>query len=104
MPETIEIAPGHTYSIVTATDAPGPIGIVESHPDQRDPSKTCEGMLHFDTPWWRENWHRFVSGDNAEMGAVWRVESLEPLTLSPSVLCTLCGNHGFIRNGKWEAA
>lgn len=34
----------------------------------------------------------------------WKVESWEPLTLSPSLLCRLCGDHGFIRNGKWERA
>lgn len=33
---------------------------------------------------------------------MWNVESWEPLTLSPSLLCTACGDHGFIRNGKWE--
>ena len=27
----------------------------------------------------------------------------EPLTISPSVLCQ-CGDHGFIRNGKWVVA
>lgn len=30
----------------------------------------------------------------------WQLESLEPLTLSPSLLC-LCGRHGFIRQGRW---
>jgi len=30
----------------------------------------------------------------------WRVESWDPLTLSPSLLCH-CGDHGFIRGGKW---
>lgn len=34
----------------------------------------------------------------------WIVESVEPLTLSPSVLCTTCGHHGFIRDGKWVPA
>ncbi len=33
----------------------------------------------------------------------WHVESLEPLTLSPSILCK-CGDHGFIRNGQWIKA
>lgn len=31
----------------------------------------------------------------------WEVISRDPLTLSPSLLCN-CGNHGFIRNGRWE--
>lgn len=34
----------------------------------------------------------------------WAVESEEPLTLSPSILCRACGDHGFIRNGKWVRA
>lgn len=33
--------------------------------------------------------------------AKWQVESLEPLTISPSLLCP-CGHHGFISNGRWE--
>lgn len=32
----------------------------------------------------------------------WQVESWEPITLSPSLLCTACGHHGFLRNGQWE--
>ena len=35
---------------------------------------------------------------------VWTVESWEPLTLSPSLLCKLCGDHGFIRAGRWVPA
>lgn len=31
----------------------------------------------------------------------WQVENIDPLTLSPSLLCP-CGQHGFIRNGRWE--
>jgi hypothetical protein len=34
----------------------------------------------------------------------WTVESMEPLTLSPSLLCRLCGDHGFIKQGKWVRA
>lgn len=32
--------------------------------------------------------------------AMWDVTSWEPLTLSPSLLCRLCGWHVFIRDGK----
>lgn len=41
---------------------------------------------------------------------VWQVESLDPLTISPSVLCTFpidgvtCGDHGWITDGKWIPA
>ena len=34
---------------------------------------------------------------------MWNVESWEPLTCSPSLLCMTCGDHGFIRNNQWEA-
>jgi hypothetical protein len=34
---------------------------------------------------------------------LWQVESWEPLTLSPSVLCS-CGWHGWIRQGRWVRA
>lgn len=33
----------------------------------------------------------------------WKVECWEPLTLSPSLLCS-CGDHGFVRSGKWVRA
>ncbi len=33
----------------------------------------------------------------------WTVESWEPLTISPSLLCH-CGDHGHIREGRWMAA
>ncbi len=35
--------------------------------------------------------------------ATWTVESWEPLTLSPSLLHS-CGDHGFVRAGRWVAA
>jgi hypothetical protein len=36
--------------------------------------------------------------------AVWQVESMEPVTLSPSLLCGRCADHGFIKQGKWVPA
>jgi hypothetical protein len=36
--------------------------------------------------------------------ATWKVESEEPFTISPSILCRACGDHGFIRDGKWVRA
>lgn len=34
----------------------------------------------------------------------WKLESREPLTISPSLLCMSCQHHGFIREGKWVPA
>jgi hypothetical protein len=36
--------------------------------------------------------------------ATWKVETREPFTISPSILCRACGDHGFIRDGKWVRA
>lgn len=34
---------------------------------------------------------------------LWTLDAWEPLTLSPSLLCS-CGAHGFIREGHWISA
>lgn len=34
----------------------------------------------------------------------WVVEQVQPLTLSPSIMCLACQFHGFIRDGKWVSA
>lgn len=44
------------------------------------------------------------AGTPASDDVTWTVESWEPLTLSPSLLCRLCGDHGFIRDGRWVPA
>ena len=36
--------------------------------------------------------------------ATWKLEQTDPVTLSPSLLCRVCGDHGFVRNGKWIRA
>jgi hypothetical protein len=52
--------------------------------------KNCDGAITFDSPIAREVFD----------GPFWTVESWDPLTLSPSLLCH-CGDHGFIKHGKW---
>lgn len=36
--------------------------------------------------------------------ARWLVRSWSPLTIEPSIKCGACGDHGFIRDGRWEPA
>ena len=73
------------------------IGIIDWHPKQNPANEedtTCGGGVYF------------VAGINNYHGKsnpVWTVESLNPLTISPSILCG-CGEHGFIRDGKWISA
>ena len=55
----------------------------------------CVGGVLFDVPIARER----------EPGKVgWTVESWEPLTISPSILCYGSGLHGWIRDGRWVPA
>lgn len=60
-------------------------------------------------------WHSCPAAENGRQIAViylrpgignthWTVESWEPLTISPSLLFKCCGDHGFIRGGKWVPA
>lgn len=56
----------------------------------------CDGWIDFDGSAWAQEFNNNIT--------VWQVLSWEPLTLSPSIACRSCGDHGFIRNGKWERA
>lgn len=67
-----------------------PWGAQYSHPDARESGRECGGYITFDGPEQRK-----------ESRPLWTVESWEPLTLTPSLLCKTCGSHGWIRNGKW---
>lgn len=57
--------------------------------------EACFSGGMFDLPGVRENFPE---------RELWQVESFDPLTLSPSMLCTICGNHGFVKNGRWVPA
>jgi hypothetical protein len=35
---------------------------------------------------------------------VWTLNSLDPLDISPSLLCLICQDHGFIKQGRWIPA
>jgi len=83
---------GHDVRVqLTVRHEDGPyVGLIESHrsPDGAE----CAGSITFDVP-------------EAEglRGPRWHVVSWEPLTITPSILCS-CGNHGFITDGRWVPA
>lgn len=56
------------------------VGIIVAHPDNE--GERCESSVIFDRGW--------------------SLISAEPLTLEPSISCTACGAHGWIRDGRWH--
>lgn len=70
------------------------VGAIVSHVN-RGTGERCWSGITFDG-----SVTRLVFPDNAR----WQVASEDPLTLSPSLLCRVCGDHGFIREGRWVKA
>jgi hypothetical protein len=70
-------------------------GAIVGHPRADGKEGRCWSGIYFDSEAVRR-----VFGDKQ----IWQVNSWEPLTLSPSLLCRECGDHGFIREGKWIRA
>ena len=70
-------------------------GLFYIHP-RPDGNGYCVGGIHFDG-----EIHRKVFLEDRSR---WQVESFEPLTISPSLLCKSCNSHGFIKQGKWVKA
>lgn len=66
-----------------------PCGVAYKHPDGK--GGICGGWVPYKSlTGWPPNG--------------WDVLSRDPLTLAPSLLCRICGHHGFIREGKWVPA
>lgn len=57
----------------------------------------CAGWIAFEG----RAWARSFTGNPI---ATWKIEQEDPLTLSPSLLCRACGDHGFVRGGRWVRA
>ncbi len=72
------------------------VGATVYHPTPA--GETCSSGVYFDLPEVRERFPQLTDEN------VWQVVSWDPLTLSPSLLCMRCGDHGFIRGGKWVRA
>lgn len=68
-------------------DPTEPYGVIVVH-RRPDDGKLCAGGV----PW--------AEGVSPR----WTLVSEEPLHVEPSVLCLLCGDHGFIRGGTWHPA
>lgn len=58
--------------------------------------KPCNGFIAFEGRSWARSFSHEIT--------TWNVVQDEPLTLTPSVLCRGCGDHGSVQNGKWVRA
>lgn len=70
----------------------------------------CMGAIHFDTPEVRAvnaatRAHcEKIGSPYGKDYSMWQVQSWEPLSVSPSLQCGACPDHGFIRDGRWVRA
>lgn len=80
----------HAYTRVEGPEPFDPqAGIIEHH--QLPDGRWCSGFV------------QFAQGPERAAGE-WTVEHVDPLTLYPSIKCRDCGNHGYIRQGRWVSA
>ena len=75
----------HAIEFTTQQGETEPTGALFCHRDKRNLDEWCIGGFQW----------RGTSGPN------WELVSLSPLHVEPSVHCLSCGEHGFIRDGKW---
>lgn len=89
--ETLDLGDGHRLSPILGKQDEL-IGYMDEHPHATEPGRECWGSVALEgTEWGREH-------------PRWRVVQAQPLTLAPSLLCPTCGNHGFVRDGRWVPA
>lgn len=70
------------------------LGAIITHTTDKTETGLCAGSMFFDCEQARRAFPNHPR---------WTVQSWDPLTCSPSFLCH-CGDHGFIRDGKWVRA
>lgn len=93
MTDRIDI--GHGHSIEFVKYEADPRTAINDYHLNKD-GKECTGFISFKEGAWAKSFDNKIT--------TWDVISLEPLTLFPSILCRACGEHGFIRDGKWVPA
>lgn len=89
---------GDGFSFIFMEDADGVFGLIEHHPhpvDEQHPFGYCGGWVGWRQSGAQEIKHQLIAGGP---------DDVEHLTIAPSILCRQCGNHGFIREGRWVRA
>lgn len=91
----LDLGDGHWLTFVDYKGDPR-AGARQPHLTDKTETGMCEGWITFEGSAWAAEFDNRIP--------TWKVECWEPLTLSPSLLCRGCGDHGFIRAGKWVRA
>ena len=88
-----DLGNNHSFTFVEFRDD-SRIGISYYHTTPE--GNTCNGFITFEGGAWANAFDNKIPS--------WKVISFEPLTITPSLLCKACGDHGFITDGKWVPA
>jgi hypothetical protein len=93
---------GQGHSFAWYSDEQGVFGLIEHHPpgpDAQSGARMCGGYVAWRQPVPPNGHtavnHQLIAGAPGEEAS---------LTVAPSLLCRTCGNHGFIREGRWVPA
>ena len=91
--DDIDLGDDHRI-VFTSFDGEKRVGgtIIHRRPDGSD----CSGFVAFTGRAWAKAFNGQI--------ITWEMVKDEPVTLSPSILCRVCGDHGFVREGKWVRA
>ncbi|MDE2096690.1 MAG: hypothetical protein KGL39_05530 [Patescibacteria group bacterium] len=91
----LDLGDGHYLRFFRHQGVDHSTGGILYHPDPRSDTGWCSVGVY---------WERHYPEEQGKV--TWTLQSgaAEPITLAPSIRCLTCGDHGFIRNGKWIRA
>lgn len=90
--DAIEIGP---RARIKYSEYKGEVAGIQEYHEKADGAWCC-GWIQFAGASWAREFKEPITA--------WSVVQREPLTLTPSILCKACGNHGHITNGRWVPA
>lgn len=96
MSARIDIGGGHEIEFVSYNGDEK--AAINDYHHSADGKTACQGFISFRGGAWAKKF------ENNPDHQAWDVQSFEPLSITPSVLCRSCGDHGHITNGKWVKA
>ena len=95
MTDQIDLGDGHTIEF-SSYEGDHRAGAIVTH--KKPDGETCESFISFRGRAWATQFK-----DGLAEGS-WDLVSDDPVTLSPSLACRVCGDHGFVREGRWVRA